>query len=246
MCLIRSPWLAASLLLASALSSLAQTTSDEAEAIAEIQRMGGTVTVGEEPGKETISVEFGYRRQGWSMCDDLALFRPRFTDAVLVNLRQLPRLESLNLADTDAGLESLRGLRELRELRLRDMQVTDAGLRHLQGLTNLTSLDLSHTQVTDDGLQYLKALGELRELHLRKAPVMDAGLEHLRGLANLRLLDLSDTQVTDAGLAHLRGLHDLRMLDLRRTAVTREGVTALHHALPNCGIDWKASASGKE
>ena len=53
---------------------------------------------------------------------------------------------------TDAGLVHLKGLTKLQELHLNETKVTDAGLAHLKDLTNLQTLNLRFTQVTDAGL----------------------------------------------------------------------------------------------
>ena len=64
---------------------------------------------------------------------------------------------------TDAGLVHLRGLTRLQILTLNKTQLTDAGLQHLSGLTNLLRLDLTGTQVTDAGVAELqKALPEVQ------------------------------------------------------------------------------------
>lgn len=57
---------------------------------------------------------------------------------------------------TDAGLVHLKGLTKLEGLRLGFTQVTDAGMVHLLGLTNLQTLNLSRTQVTDTGIAELQ------------------------------------------------------------------------------------------
>ena len=57
---------------------------------------------------------------------------------------------------TDAGLVHLTGLTKLQTLNLACDQITDAGLVHLKGLTNLERLLLYNTQVTDAGVAELK------------------------------------------------------------------------------------------
>ncbi len=53
---------------------------------------------------------------------------------------------------TDAGLVHLRRLTKLELLLLDHTPVSDAGLEHLKGLTALRSLDLSETRVTAAGV----------------------------------------------------------------------------------------------
>ena len=133
--------------------------AEQAEAIAQITKLGGTVTIDEKsPDKAVIAVTWHGRQA---------------TDAAAVNLRGLTQLLSLNLHNsmvTDAGLANLKGLTRLQSLdvggtlgsgvhRPRELpQITHAGLVHLKGLTKLQSLDLSNTKLADAGLAYLKGL----------------------------------------------------------------------------------------
>ena len=57
---------------------------------------------------------------------------------------------------TDAGLVHLKGLTKLEGLRLGFAQVTDAGLAHLKGLANLVVINLEDTKVTDVGIAKLR------------------------------------------------------------------------------------------
>ena len=105
---------------------------------------------------------------------------------------------------TDAGLVNLKGLTKLESLALWDTQITDAGLVHLKGLTKLESLELWGSQITDAGLVNLKGLTKLESLVLSHTQITDAGLVHLKGLANLKYLNLLSTQVTDEGRKKLQ------------------------------------------
>ena len=81
------------------------------------------------------------------------------TDADLVALKGLPRLESLDLSFTtvgDDGLANLEKLTELRWLYLAGTNVTDDGLVHLKTLHRLHELDLTGTRVTDAGMNSLQ------------------------------------------------------------------------------------------
>ena len=86
---------------------------------------------------------------------DVNFVGPQITDAGLVCLKGLTRLERLNLWHTtqitDAGLVHLKGLTKLEHLIL-DSQGTDIGLENLKGLTNLKVLLLCNYRITDAGL----------------------------------------------------------------------------------------------
>ena len=104
---------------------------------------------------------------------------------------------------TDAGLVHLKGMTKLEDLNLYGTKITDVGLVHLKGLTNLQNITLPK-QITDAGLEHLKGLTNLKKLNLNNTQITDAGLVHLKGLTNLKLLSLYKTQITDAGIAELQ------------------------------------------
>jgi Leucine Rich repeat len=162
------------------------------------------------------------------------------TDAGLVNLKGLTRLQELHLAApnvTDAGLENLQGLTQLETLVVMNARVTDAGLKNLQRLTKLQSLSLDGTNVTDAGLVHLKGLTKLQRLYLYNTNVTDAGLVHLKGLTKLQYVGLSNTKVIGVGLANLKGLSQLRAVELMGNKVSDAAVKDFQQALPNCKID---------
>ena len=59
---------------------------------------------------------------------------------------------------TDAGLLHLKDLAKLETLHLTTTHISNAGLAHLKGLSNLRGLGLANTDVTNAGLVHLKAL----------------------------------------------------------------------------------------
>jgi len=146
-----------------------------ADAVAEIRKLGGQVTVDEKAfGKPIIAVNLS----------DVAI-----TDAALVDLDGLPHLQKLDIGQT----------------RKRDHKtVTDAGLTHVEGLKELRRLSLKNTDVTDAGLERLRGLARLESLNLEGTKVTDAGLKYLSGFSKLQTLKLSETAVTEEGVAELQ------------------------------------------
>jgi internalin A len=129
------------------------------------------------------------------------------SDAELAHIGNLSRLETLNLdvtRVTDAGMAHLKGLTRLKGLTLGATEIGDAGLVHLEGLTSLQLLNLNSTRVSDAGLTHLQKLTDLQGLHLHRTAVTDGGLTHLVGLKRLQVLQLGGTQVTDAGVNGLQ------------------------------------------
>lgn len=104
---------------------------------------------------------------------------------------------------TDAGLVQLQQLSKLEALSLLDTHISNDGLVHIARLTRLRDLDLVGTSVSDRGLVYLRGLTSLELLDLDRTGVTDSGLKHLKGLTKLQFLSLVETQVTDAGVDEL-------------------------------------------
>jgi hypothetical protein len=177
------------------------------------------------------------------------------TDAGMVHIKDVPRLEELTLgqsnvsntglwhvgqltglrklylrSDTisDDGLQYIGNLSELDRLGLCGVDVSDAGLVHLKGLTNLTGLWIVDTNISGTGLENLSELPGLDNLRIRAAPITDSGLGGLRALTRLRRLSLSDTRaVTDVGLSHVGKLPQLEWLMLVNVPVTDAGLAHL-------------------
>ena len=194
----------------------AEANPEQTKAIAEIEKLGGQVTLDEKsPDKAVIGVD---------------LTKTKVTDAELVHFKGLTNLQRLVLSNTKVtgvGLQHLKGLTRLETLNLTGSEATDAGLEYLKGLTNLQQIFLSLTKVTDTGLKHLKELANLRVLCLYSTEVTDGGLEHLKGLTKLQTLDLTNTKVTGAGLKYLKGLTKLQWLDLAATEMTDAGLEYL-------------------
>ena len=161
--------------LASVLCWAAEANADQAEVIAEIERLGGTVTVAENsPGKPVISVDLAHSRAT--------------TDATLARFKTLPHLRALNLSHTtvtDGGLAHIEGLKQLDALDLEYTKVTDTGLRHLNSLTKLRSLHLGIDKISDAGLENLSGLLQLESLDLKYTQINGKGLAHLKRLTQL-------------------------------------------------------------
>ncbi len=139
------------------------------EAIAKIQKIGGTV--------QALAMNDD------SLVVDFHLGGTALTDEGLASVKELPKVVQLDLKDTqitDAGLAHLAGLATLNRLHLEKTKVTDAGLAHLAGLANLEYLNLYGTAVTDAGLEQLKGLKNLKKLYVWQSPVTDAGIAKLK------------------------------------------------------------------
>ena len=129
-------------------------TSDaEAQAIAQIEKEGGSVR---QIAQNDEHREIDFHLQGASC-----------TDEQLAPLAKIKNIVSLNLGKTsvtDAGLAYIKPLTGLVQLHLEQSKITDKGLAQLKGLVNLTYLNLYGAAVTDAGLAQLTGLKNLRNL----------------------------------------------------------------------------------
>ena len=171
------------------------------EAVAAFEKLGGKISCN--AAKSVVRVDLSY-----SIVDD----------ADLVQLKQFPDLERLNLSETavtESGLKHLKGLTKLRVLRLR-RAANDAGLAHLKELPNLQVLDLFQTEITDAGLKQVAQMKKLKELDIRRTNrVGDEGIALLKNLTTLRNLKIQETrEVTNACVKHLKVLTNLERLGL--------------------------------
>jgi hypothetical protein len=145
-----------------------ETDTDQARAVAMIERVGGFVS----PGALLIPQGLVVVIEG-----------SKASDRDLVYLKSLKSLCVLGLDDTritDAGLAHLKGLKNLKSLSLERTKVTDAGLAHLQGLPKLRELDLKGTRVTDAGIVHLADMKHLRELSVAETGITAEGIKRLR------------------------------------------------------------------
>lgn len=135
-------------------------TADEAEAIAAIEKLGGTVR---QIAQDSEDKEAAFHLSGKDLTDD-----------GLAALAEIDNLIWLNLANTkisDEGLKHLSEIKTLTRLHLEKTQIGDAGIAHLKGLDKLEYLNLYGTQVSDGGLDHLKAFPNLKKLYLWQSKV---------------------------------------------------------------------------
>jgi hypothetical protein len=131
------------------------------------------------------------------------------SDRNLSDLRNLTGLTRLTLDNnqskiTDAGLVHLRGMTRLEWLDLTGCKITGRGLASLKNMTQLKRLCLGWTQVDNPGLEVIAGFQKLECLELHQTKITDVGLVHLRGLKNLRTLSSIGTAVTPQALAELK------------------------------------------
>jgi hypothetical protein len=175
---------------------------------------------------------------------------PAVDPALLATLPQLPALESVVLAGSEAGdeaLEPLGRITTLKNLDLRDCRVTNAGLAHLVNLKSLAALRLSgksgRTTIDDAGMEQVAKLGSLRALMLDFLWISEVGLEKLTPLSGLEDLTLAQTLVGDDALPAIARFPKLRRLRLAKTTITAAGLPPLAHLANLADLDLSECAA---
>jgi len=149
-------------------------------------------------------------------------------------------------------LRWLRDLPKLDDLNLNYTNVDDEGLAHLRELTSLKHLCLEQcVNVTDHGLSHLDKLKNLEELALLSTSCSDEAIrKYVPQFERLKYLDVAGIPITrDTAMEFLR-LKDLKMLHLSRVGQRTphdlsDVVKLLKNELPGCEINyWKPFTDG--
>ncbi|MBL8123696.1 MAG: amidohydrolase family protein [Blastocatellia bacterium] len=159
--------------------------SDEREAAAKIERLGGKVEFDQDG--QVVKVD---------------LNNAKITDADLAILEKFPGLQWLDLRITpitDEGVSHLRTLRYLRFLNLFRTDLTDKGLENVRGMIDLETLLIGGTKITDAGLVNLERFTKLRKVSVFRTEVTDAGLKSLEKINSLEVLLIGESKITDDG-----------------------------------------------
>ena len=109
---------------------------------------------------------------------------PVLTDACLVHVQALPRLESLTLAGnriTDQGLSQLAAMPRLKSIDLSATEISDAGLAYLEGMKSLESVNLGATRVTTEGIRKFRTVRPDLMIELDVDPVVAEGVKRQQG-----------------------------------------------------------------
>lgn len=206
----------------------------ELDAIAEIQRRGGTLDYSETTlpavkfrNADDDALTNVVKLEGISALD---LRRSRVTNNGLRHLKQLPQPERLEILD------------------LANTSISDEGIEHLQAFPKLRSLDLSGTRITGKGLDFLQDVAGLRTLFLNDVEVDSETIAGLGRLTQLHFLFLRAIQPRAAGnvderrqrfqqaVQNLSALENLLVLDLQRNQLSEGEILQLRDALPMCSV----------
>jgi internalin A len=193
-----------------------------------IERAGGSVT--RDGAGQPVAVDL---RASWATDSDMPL---------LVQLKELKRLDLSLTRISDRGLRSLKTAGAIEELNLNFAeQITDDGAATVKGWKHIRRLNLRGTKITDATLEFLSTVPSLEWLDIGWAQITDTGLGHLAALTNLRHLAMGGNKLTDTSLEFLRQTPQLEYLDLGGTQRTDSGLWTLQ--LTDAGIQSVAAVT---
>jgi hypothetical protein len=129
-------------------------TKEEERAIAAIKKLGGSIERDSKlPGNPVVEVDLSGKQ---TTDADLAHLKA-FPELRKLDLKGNFDRESERNHLTDAGLKHLRDLHKLEHLNVAGHpDITDASIEHLEKLSNLKAIDLVDTSVTEKGVKRLK------------------------------------------------------------------------------------------
>src|SRR6266511_2850138 len=141
----------------------------------------------------------------------LTLTGVHMTDETMAILKRMQKLRTLWIARsvTDAGLVHLTKLERLEELIVQDASLRGVGLKHLLSLKSLRSIDFSYSRFTNDSLSHIGQLKQVRTVTMRTCNLTDCDLRHLSKLTEIQALNLCDNRISNLGLHHIAQMRDL-------------------------------------
>jgi hypothetical protein len=170
----------------------------------------------------------------------LDLSRTNVTDGVLITLRPMKSLVSLNFTEdgaiTNRGMKELQYFPHLARIDLEKTSVDASGLADIAKCKTLKILDLQHLQIRN-GLAALQALPDLQELDLSGTDILDKDLDALVPIKSLRKVTIKSTGISGRGLetlARMQQLKQICLLDALR--LNKAQIDDLKRAMPKCHI----------
>jgi hypothetical protein len=158
---------------------------EEKAAIAEIEKIGGTVRP---VSADTDLKDVDFHLSGTGLTDDGLAHVKKLKNVVWLNLK--------GTKITDVGLAHLADSKSLTHLHLELTGIGDAGVGHLAGLENLQYLNVYGTKVTDAGLKKIAELKNLKKIYTWQTPVTDAvAAEVMKARPGLQVIGAADLKV---------------------------------------------------
>jgi hypothetical protein len=166
---------------------------------------------------------------------------PRIDEAVWNAIPRLPDVARVEFSHAGLGgtdLKRLQQLPRLKRLTFVNCRISDQGLAQLGELKQLVWLDMAGSEVSGASLACLGNLQRLKYLRLSHTRIGDTEIAQLSSLSNLGELNLNGTQITDMSVMHLKRLSGLKDLWLQRTRLSHKAIQDLQQAKPELIIHY--------
>ncbi len=204
-------------------------------AVAEIQRLGGSVQFDYQYNRSFDNYQTGQTpdhssQLGWLVGYDF------FDKAEVVFLQYFPYEESTTARVGDEIFATLADMPHLKRLYIDDSLVTNEGMLGLQRCVAITHLSVSSTDISDEGVRNIAKKRSLRDLNISGTSITDEGLQHLEDMPNLERLYLGGTTITDKGLIHLGKIPGLRVLWISNKILSAEALERFRAENKECQV----------
>lgn len=182
----------------------------------------------------------------------VVLRNTRVSDAGLLQLSSLSRVESLVLDESeigDLGIANLSKIDGLESLILDRISVTEQGFAQLHSLSTLETVALTlgsrnclailelnerpvplsrlYVTTADAGLATLPGLNRVKEIYITGDELSDVGMTKLAGIKNVAAFVAKNCEISDLGLRQLLHSRQMQILDLSGTNISDAGVAEL-------------------
>jgi len=160
------------------------------------------------------------------------------TDKCIPYLVKLPRLEALDLSQSNLqgiGLGALSALKHLNALNLSDSVLAAAAYTELEKLP-ITDLRLIRTRLTDDGVRQAVKIAHLQKLSLAtNAKLTKSTLQYLRNKPGLIFVDLMECPFKAEDLLLLKG-SSIKTIWFDKPKYSLTAINAVQEQMPGISI----------
>jgi hypothetical protein len=160
--------------------------------------------------------------------------------AALIDAQPLKSFDAEGIEFSPAAIDALAKKSALEGLALAKSSLTDGDLRQLR-LEGVEQIQVAATQVTSAGILELARCRRLRALGLDSSQLNVEVVDFIRRTPSLRLIVLDGEDVTDDHLHRIQDIPTLKVFFLRDTSVSQATVDELLKARPGIQVELQTS-----
>lgn len=151
------------------------------------------------------------------------------TDAGLLSVSELPKLENLDIEDSQIRGLVLDRFPHVMSLTVGGPLIDEQSIKHISAMPQLRELSISRSPISGEALVSLSQSGKLRQLHLF---MINVGVNRLRHFAKTMSLELRSCDLPEGALDGAEQLTGLRNLTLNGCRISGRVLNAIAN-VPN-------------